>query len=143
MRGFLRIASWPLSHETAARRVHGGDGQELDVDRSSRSGSDGRHDELAAVALAIPVLFPLPSDHAHAFMSFCHARFSRPEPSLGSGLKRRKGNAEAKRAFDCRYPERRHPMKRLLAVRGHRYFRWNDNVVLVDPGTRQVVQIIE
>jgi hypothetical protein len=29
------------------------------------------------------------------------------------------------------------------AVRGHRYFRWNDNVVLVDPGTRQVVQIIE
>ena len=29
------------------------------------------------------------------------------------------------------------------AVRSYRYFRWNDNVVLVDPGTRQVVQIID
>ena len=28
-------------------------------------------------------------------------------------------------------------------VRSYRYFRWNDDVVLVDPSTRRVVQIID
>jgi hypothetical protein len=28
-------------------------------------------------------------------------------------------------------------------VRSYRYFRWNDDVVLVDPTSRRVVQIID
>ena len=29
------------------------------------------------------------------------------------------------------------------AVRSYRYFRWNDNIVLVDPSSRRVVQILD
>ena len=29
------------------------------------------------------------------------------------------------------------------AVRSYRYFRWNDDVVLVDPSSRRVVQVID
>ncbi len=29
------------------------------------------------------------------------------------------------------------------AIRGYRYFVWNDDVVLVDPSTRRVVQIVD